>query len=71
MNLFLCIQRIVLYMLTVILTLRHICLPRIKQWKQPSQLVNESLRINSVPAEFRSANKEALKNMPIIKSEIS
>lgn len=43
MNLLLYIQRTVLYTLTMILTLRHICLPRIKQWKQPSQLVNESL----------------------------
>lgn len=52
-------------------TLRHICLPGINQWEQPSQLVNESLCVNSVPALFSSENKEALKCMPIIKSKIS
>lgn len=41
MNLLLYIQRTILHMLTM--TLRHICLPGIKQWEQPSQLVNESL----------------------------
>lgn len=41
--------------------LRHNCLPGIKQWKQPSQLVNELFWVRSAPAPFTSENKEALK----------